>query len=300
MLATEPTLDLEISPSFELTVPRAAPPKSLSGIIASRLQFAIDLIKDAPRMMVAENQTPWCHRQLYKNGMPRVMQDAYTCCSLHLNKNEMNAPVVMSILESRTRDLLSSPIPTSPLDILARTQAIILYKIMHLFDGNTRSHFAIESLSAALDSSAMSLHGYLHFPDPSHPTQLFPTSMEPIMNFWDTWIFQESAWRTVLLTLYFHQVYNVLQGRIPTVCDGKLGLTHAWYLSAHLWNSQSAFDFAIAWMEKPHFVVYDADFSSVLCDAQPSDVDVFGRMWLVTLLGIDEAKAWFYSRGALL
>lgn len=73
-LATEPTLDLEISPSFELTVPRAAPPKSLSGIIASRLQFAIDLIKDAPRMMVAENQTPWCHRQLYKNGMPRVMQ----------------------------------------------------------------------------------------------------------------------------------------------------------------------------------------------------------------------------------
>lgn len=46
----------------------------VSSVIAQRLQFSIDMLKDAPRMMVLENQTPWCHRQLYKDGMPRSMQ----------------------------------------------------------------------------------------------------------------------------------------------------------------------------------------------------------------------------------
>jgi hypothetical protein len=59
---------------FELSTPRASPPKALSGIFASRIQFAVDVLKDIPKMMVMETQTPWCHRQLYKNNMPKEMQ----------------------------------------------------------------------------------------------------------------------------------------------------------------------------------------------------------------------------------
>lgn len=63
-----------VSPSLELALPRTRPLRPLSEIVASRLQFAIDILKDTPRRMVLENQTPWCHAQLYKHQMPEAMQ----------------------------------------------------------------------------------------------------------------------------------------------------------------------------------------------------------------------------------
>lgn len=47
---------------------------ALSFTIQHRLQFSLDLVKDAPRRMTLELQTPWCHPDLYRNGMPRSMQ----------------------------------------------------------------------------------------------------------------------------------------------------------------------------------------------------------------------------------
>lgn len=36
--------------------------------------YAVDQIKSAPRTMLLETQTPWCHVSLYKRTMPRTMQ----------------------------------------------------------------------------------------------------------------------------------------------------------------------------------------------------------------------------------
>lgn len=68
-------------------------------------------------------------------------------------------------------------------------------------------------------------------------------------------------------------------------------------LSAHLWNAKSAFDFAVAWNEKSHFLVKDLDFSEVMRDAEPDDVDDFAKMMLVGLMGIDDVRGWFYMKG---
>ncbi|KAJ6049878.1 hypothetical protein N7444_006594, partial [Penicillium canescens] len=285
---------------FELASPRTNPPKPLSGIFANRIQFAVDVLKDIPKMMVTETQTPWCHRQLYKSNMPKEMQDVFTCCSLYMTKNEINAPVLMSIFDSRINNLLSSPPPITPLELLARVHALILYLIMRLFDGTTRSQPSSQCLFDVLETSVESLLSCIHLPHPSEPLELLPITMDPVMNFWDSWVFQESARRTVMMVFYFVSIHNFMQGRPAPVCDGKLGLELAWYQSAHLWNAQSAFDFAVAWTENQHFIVYNADFSDLLQDAKPDDVDLFGRMLLVTKLGIDETKAWFYSRGGSL
>lgn len=72
-----PGREVNIGPSFALVIPRARQPKPLPEIIASHLQFAIDILKDTPRKMVFENQTSWCHPNLYKNHMPRAMQGPY-------------------------------------------------------------------------------------------------------------------------------------------------------------------------------------------------------------------------------
>lgn len=208
----------------------------------------------------------------------------------------------MSLFDDRMRELLSSPEPRSVPEILARTHALILYQIMLLFDGDIRSQATADGILTTLESSAITILRSLFIPDHMESIDLFSLSMDPIGEFWDLWVLQESARRTVLFTFYFINIFKLLQANAPVQCNGKYGLIgdHALYLSAHLWKAQNAFDFAVAWAERKHFIVYNLDFSSALQNAQPGDLDVFGRMLLVTLLGIDEAKAWFHVRGAIL
>jgi hypothetical protein len=47
---------------------------SFSRIIATRLQYSLDRILEAPQQMVLENETPWCHPHLYRESMPRCME----------------------------------------------------------------------------------------------------------------------------------------------------------------------------------------------------------------------------------
>lgn len=219
---------------------------------------------------------------------------------MYMARNDVNAPVILASFKTRIGDLISSDPPTTPLEVLAHTQALILYQIMRLFDGDVQARASAEPLISTLESSALSLLQYVHFPDPLESETTFPGSIEPAMEFWTSWVFQESARRTVLVTFYFTQIYRLLHDDPNMQCDGRLGLVHSWYFSADLWHAQSAFDFAVAWTENEHFVVYNANFSDVLQRARPTDVDLFGRMLLSAVLGIDEARAWFYSRGSIL
>ncbi|KAE8138385.1 hypothetical protein BDV38DRAFT_270579 [Aspergillus pseudotamarii] len=280
--------------SYTMTAPVARPPMPLSAIIASRLQFAIDVLKDVPKMMIQENQTPWSHKQLYVNGMPKHMQGN---CALHITLNPLNRPLITSLIRTNIQTLLTSPVPTTPLETLSHTHALLLYQIMLFFSPDPNSNI---SLIPDLESSALTLLSCIYFPDPSNTASILPSNPEAKQDFWTSWIFQESARRTVLFTFYLIQLSRLVQGEKNLVCDGKLGLVHSWYLSAHLWGAQDAGEFGVAWMEKDHFIVGELNFGRVLTEARAADVDVFGRMLLVSYLGIEEARAWFLARGALL
>jgi hypothetical protein len=310
---------------------------TLSELMSSRFQYAIDILKDTPRMMVTENQTAWSHAQLYGNGMPRVMQgtshlppfhflksrtfakwqlDAYACCALYITKTPINGPMITAHIHSRHQELVLSPLPATPPDLLAHTQALLLYQVMHLFDADLHAANTASSLStlsmSALQAAASLLFSSTHFPpSPDHgldtggpdsnpsPSILPPTVTSPVP-FWTLWIFEESARRTILFTFYFIQILRLVRGDKDMKCDGKLGLLHSWYSSAYLWNAASAADFAEAWKEKKHFIVRNVDFSKVLSEALPGDVDVLGRMLLVTSLGAEKMREWFLGRGAVL
>lgn len=80
-----PITHVPVIPSSYQKVYRAdeksiSPPLSVKPLftsrMSSRLRITLDVFQNAHRTMVLENQTPWCHPLLYKNGMPRVMQGA--------------------------------------------------------------------------------------------------------------------------------------------------------------------------------------------------------------------------------
>lgn len=185
--------------------------------------------------------------------------------------------------------------------MLAHTQALILYQIIRLFDGDMRARASAEKAIPALESSTMDLLAHVRFDTVDPPEKELPLHpLAPTQAFWRDWILHESARRTCLFAFFFLQVYRLVSGQRGLTCDGRLGLCHAWTLSAYLWTASTAVEFARAWGARRHFVVRDAQFGNVLEEAKADDVDRFGRMWISCLLGVDEAEGWFASRGGSL
>ncbi|TWU75132.1 hypothetical protein ED733_002773 [Metarhizium rileyi] len=272
----------------------------IEAVIAERLRFALDEIKKVPSLMISETQTPWCHPLLYKDGMPRSMQDAHASCALYLAKTPLNASIIFRAIDIRVNDLLSSPPPTTLLEILAHAQSLILYQAIRLFDGDIHARAAAERIMPEVEDSAMCLLAHVRFDlgSPAGELPLYPVA--PTRDFWNDWILQESARRTVLFCFFFLQAYRLVAGQKGLECDGRLGLCRSWTMSAHLWNAGTPVQFARAWRDKKHFVVTDAHFEEVLRDARADDVDRFGRMWISSLLGMEEAEGWFASKGGVL
>ncbi|KAH8911161.1 hypothetical protein BR93DRAFT_964975 [Coniochaeta sp. PMI_546] len=279
----------------------------LSFTLTHRLQYSIDLVKDAPRRMVVDLQTPWSHPELYRDNMPRSMQDAIASCALYQAKNPRNSYVILHSIRTRLQELISTPAPKRPLEVLARVQAILLYVTILVFDGDILSRSAAEAATPALDSAAIGLVGLFghnpFFPSSSAPPPpdslpLYPIG--PAREFWQSWVLQESARRTYMTSFFIQQLYLLLKGDIPKKCDSSLYLCHFWTLSAHLWRARDAFDFALAWRDRRHFVVNNNTIKEVLNEARGDDVEDFGKMILTTLMGIDETKGWLHSRGSTL
>ncbi len=176
-------------------------------------------------------------------------------------KNDVNADVIHTCVESRVQDLLSSPLPTDPRDILARTQALLIYQILRLFDSDIRARAAAEVVSPQLESAAFALISHIVFDDPTPDGNRKSCQALPLYpigatrEFWHSWIFQESARRTFLITFFFLQTYRTMNGIGALQCDGKLYLCHSWTMSAHLWLANDPVDFAVAWRDKKHFIV---------------------------------------------
>jgi hypothetical protein len=92
----------------------------------------------------------------------------------------------------------------------------------------------------------------------------------------------------------------MLLRQLPIQCDGKLYLCQSWTLSSYLWNARDPLEFALAWNDKKHYVVANADLSEVLDGAGGDDLETFGKIFLTALIGIDEAKGWLLMRGGSL
>lgn len=227
-------------------------------------------------------------------------------------KNDINSYVIFRSLDNRVRELGKSPMPTDGREILARAQALLLYHIIRIFDGDIRTREQAEDATHYLEDSVNALASHFSFsddeptgdpdahiaslppssyPGPSQPVQetilaaqahtcttdysyshtttapdAATTNLEtrpehvptppisPRRAFWDTWIFEESARRTWILTFFLIQMYRLMKGNVPVNCDGKL-THHPFTVSAHLWQAPDALSFATAWKTKEHFMI---------------------------------------------
>lgn len=89
--------------------------------------------------MAARNATPFLHRLLYQHATPDCIVSCFSTCVLYSNRTPANAAQVMRALHSGVTGLINTEadrLMVTPLEKLARTQALFLYQIIRLFDGD--------------------------------------------------------------------------------------------------------------------------------------------------------------------
>ncbi|KEZ40369.1 hypothetical protein SAPIO_CDS8223 [Scedosporium apiospermum] len=313
----------------------------LPHVIADRLEYSLELLRRTPKMLVEELRAPWCHSSLYEDNMPKSVQGIYlhpliyfrtpsflcfmvyysrycaerslfpyaiACCAMYNARNSLNKPFIMRIIMSRTKELAESPIPSSPLEALARCQALLVYHLMGLLDGDIQFRASTESTIPLLREASTALLPVIsaHESRSSSLTNLTKSTQElplfPITEteaFWRSWIFTESARRTCLFTLHFLVAYQILSCKGPPSCEDTL-LCEEWTLSTYLWTARNAVDFAVAWRDRRHLVVKCSSFEDMFREAEPDDLDEFGRMLMVSFMGAEQTRGWFASKGGKL
>lgn len=102
----------------------------------SKIHFIVEAIKRFPASFATDGHTPWIHRYLYRDNMETSMRTCLTTSSLYSNMNDNTKASVLRILFQSPAELKQSHQPNTPRGRLARTQALFLYQIMCLFDGD--------------------------------------------------------------------------------------------------------------------------------------------------------------------
>ena len=169
---------------------------------------------------------------------------------------------------------------------------------MHVYSGELSYYRHADAAIQKLHGVSLALNDLaLTHEEPSGPLPLFPSSST--RSAWKSFIFRESIRRTLLILIHLIAVCNLFRGWLGS-CSRVAVVGNKVTFSAQLWNASNAFDFGVAWNEKRHHVVQEMDFTDLLDKAQPEDIDVFGRIIMTSVLGIDDVKGWFHTKGGSL
>jgi len=151
--------------------------------IDPRLHFAMEQFCSAPRQTVVDCHTPWSHKRLYTEHtvdgeLPKSIAAAQACCALHIARNSTNSAIITRNIVQKARQICrESPLSNTgdgsgsrsrktpakgedatTLELLARTQALLLFHIMLQTDTNPLPRDTLPHTCQALDITIMALH----------------------------------------------------------------------------------------------------------------------------------------------
>jgi hypothetical protein len=155
-------------------------------------------VKSFPQMFARSRRTPFIHQRLYDAYLPNAIQDAFAVSAAYCTKTAETEDMTLRILEAKAASLVDQVNQTTPLEeLLASTQALILFHIIQLFDGDIRQRSIADRNMDTLRAWTTRLK--------VQAEDLNPTA------FWKEWIFAESIRRTVIFSTLLDSLYSVLK-----------------------------------------------------------------------------------------
>lgn len=236
------------------------------------------------------------HRHLYQPGLPSCLEDAYTALVAYLFKTEETEDMVLQIIENRATSLcqqsaLSEGAET--LDIgahLSRTQALLVYSFIRLFDGCPRQRALAEGtlftmyewcqqMRDAAVANTQRIHAELGLLRPGDG------SMERAT--WRLWILSESLRRTWMLVSSTLSVYQAKK-------DGWSGCLGVLMFTTRqgLWEAPNAWQWAQQVRKQSPLFTQSVNALELMEGSAPAELDTFMNQVLSMILPSEDIDRW--------
>lgn len=190
----EPANYWQLPPSFYS--PSGSPSHLHSVVARDAIQYSNEQFRSYPSRWVAQNgYIPFIHPALYlfppggnfmaEGQLPLVLQDCFCACAAYAAKNDDNADLIMSIIESKATALLASLTYSdnswSLTEQVAALQALVMYQMIRWFDGDIRQRVladAVEPILASWTTALQARVGGAVFSTSHHPEEV-PSNVSP-------------------------------------------------------------------------------------------------------------------------
>jgi hypothetical protein len=278
--------------------------------LKSRVRYSISRMKSWPAIFAQKGATCFIHHTLTsysvikdqrggddgRTGIENVLLDVLSACALYSSRNTDNQRAAFRDIRHKAKALTSmmrSKTVHSPTKGLACLQALSMYQIIRLFDGDIELRAEAEADEAlhahCTDEMTRSIKS-LKFPE--SVTRSTACEEEPLntnSNEWRRWIFEESVRRATLVSIIIQQNYAFLRG-IAAQCthSDMIGYT----ARTALWDASSEYHWRLEWTEKPHHEVWPSRWDSVMAHLKPEECDDVSVLLMVLMSGFDSTARW--------
>lgn len=170
-----------------------------------QIEYCVSELQRSVETLVLEGRTPFIHPDLYSKSMSEVYQDLIGVCSFYMHRTPQNYPMVFRMLDAKLKRLGQSAKSVVQLGHwLLHVQALIMYQIIRLFDGDLEQRMNAEKSMTVLDTWTRKLEAEFSEADLA--------LVEPTRS----WIMLESIRRTLMVSWLLRGIYkSVMEG----VCD---------------------------------------------------------------------------------
>ncbi|KAL1617732.1 hypothetical protein SLS56_010868 [Neofusicoccum ribis] len=230
---------------------------------------------------------------MFQDKGPPVLQDALSACALYCLKNRENQTLVLRNVEQKAQQLVASTdtLLLSTAELLFSVQALLLYQIIRLFDGDIRLRAQAEADEATLMAWTVHLKAHMQQVVPSLPPSAGALSpVQVTAPDWHRWLVKESIRRTVFTAFTLKGVYDYLKygsdeesGRIHRLC---------YTAQAALWDAQSENGWRAAYCEQERLELRMESFNEDIAKATPGDLEELSLIVLAIYWGVETVEEW--------
>ncbi|KAI1470259.1 uncharacterized protein F4812DRAFT_258547 [Daldinia caldariorum] len=270
------------------------------------LQRFIGSVQDWLRRWVTDGGSPLHHHHLYREKMPRCVQDAHSAVALYHMTTCSNAETrarTARVIEDRVTQLLADQALDDTLrtgegmdifDHICRVQSLLTYQTIRLLDGDIRMRTQAEALiptlflwtQQLLDSTKNSLTQPARFlADIAASCPAAASSDDVVL--WSAWILVESTRRTWLIATYLQETYLYMK-RGWGECPGRVPNT----MHSRLWEATSAYAWSKACREADTVLISTQRADKLLYEMKFEDVDEFSLLIMEIRYGTEEIERW--------
>lgn len=262
-------------------------PQEVGVMDRERIRFCVKQLKSYPEKLFREGKTPFIHPRAYDPIMPQPLQEAFCASALYLGKTDANEAIVWDIISGKATQLMEHHASWSVSEHLVCVQALIIFQIIRLFDGDIRQRADAERHNETL--AQWTDHLALRTGATVSSDSVIPTG-------WESWVFEEVICRTIIVSRMVEAMFSIQKLGYCTLVAAVTELSFT--IQKALWDAPSAMHWQRAVKDRSRFHAPRMDFAEALSTATLDDVDELGLLMLVTYKGLDGVNEWIARTGS--